>query len=100
MSEGPFGAPRPFAGASMNVRFTFNQAIQYTDLEIEQRLRRNGFPRADVQVEESKRDSRTRVTVLTNSEQFTFALIERLVGQVSNQVDGTISKDKIDVFCT
>lgn len=100
MSNGPFGGPRPFAAASMNVRFTFNQPIDPTDAEIEQRLRRNGFSRADVQIEESETDSRTQVRVITNEEQFTYSMIERLVGQVRNEVDSQITGDMIDVFCT
>lgn len=98
--NGPFGGPRPFAGASMNVSFTFGKSIDPTDSEIEQRLRRNGFPRADVQVEDSRSDSRTQVRVITSEEQFSFSTLERLVAQVRDEVGMSINTTEIDVFCT
>jgi light-regulated signal transduction histidine kinase (bacteriophytochrome) len=98
--NGPFGGPRPFAGASMNVRFTFSQNIEETDVEIEQRLRRNGFTRADVEMESSKTDSRTQVRVITSEELFTYSEVRRLVEQVKAEVSQDIPDSRIDVFCT
>jgi hypothetical protein len=98
--NGPFGGPRPFAGASMNVRFTFSQNIEKTDVEIEQRLRRNGFTRADVEMEPSKADSRTQIRVVTGEELFAYSQVRRLVEQVKAEVSQDIPDSRIDVFCT
>lgn len=84
----------------MNVRFTFSQNIEETDVEIEQRLRRNGFTRADVEMESSKTDSRTQVRVITSEELFTYSEVRRLVEQVKAEVSQDIPDSRIDVFCT
>lgn len=84
----------------MNVRFTFSQNIEETDVEIEERLRRNGFTRADVEMESSKTDSRTQVRVMTSEELFTYSEVRRLVEQVKAEVSQDIPDNRIDVFCT
>jgi len=98
--NGPFGGPRPFAGASMNLRFTFSQNVENTDIEIEERLRTNGFSTADVEIESSKSDSRTQVRVITNREIFDYSGLKRLIEQVKAEVGQDIQDFRIDVFCT
>ena len=100
MPSGPFDGPRPFAGASLNISFVFPRGVGATDLELEQRLRRNGFSRADVQLEEAGTDSRVRVVVTTNEERMTHNAIMRIIGQVKRESDRSIPDDRIEVFCT
>lgn len=100
MPKGPFSGPRPFAGASLVVSFTYNNDVDKTDLEIEQRLRRNGFPRADVQKESMGSDTRTQVRVITNEERLSYSSVLRVVGQVRNEVEQDISENRIEFYCT
>lgn len=100
MPKGPFNGPRPFTTASMVVSFTFNKDPGFSDLEAEQRLRRNGISRADVQLEESQNDSRVQVRVITNEEEMTHQTMMRLIGQVKDMSKSRIPDTQIDVFCT
>ena len=100
MAQGPFNGPRPFVGSSLDVLFVFPREVGSTDLDIESRLRANGFNRADVTVEESGTDTRVQVTVKSNEEEMTFALLRRLVAQVKNESDSKIDDSDITVFCT
>lgn len=97
---GPFGGPRPFVGSSLDVLFVFPRNIRSSDLEIEQRLRRNGFSRADVTIEESSTDTRVQVTVKSNEEEMSFAMLRRVVGQVKDEADTQLDDSDITVFCT
>lgn len=100
MTEGPFGGPRPFTAASLNASFVINKGTDVSDLELEHRLRQNGFSRADVRIDDSNTDSRTKITVITNEEQITYQLIRRLVAQVKDEIDESVSDRNIDIFCT
>lgn len=100
MPEGPFGGPRPFVGASLIVQFESVSRLDTTSAEIEQRLRRNGFTRADVRIDEASMDSRTRIMVMTSEEQMSYAVLRRLVEQVKDEVNVNLSNEGVDVFCT
>lgn len=99
MTEGPFGGPRPFAGAELVVQFQTSKDVETPSVDIEQRLRRNGFSRADVRIDKSDADSRSQITVLISEEQLSYSVLRRLIEQVKSEADVRINDNAIDVFC-
>lgn len=100
MTEGPLGGPRPLTVASLNASFTFNAGADVDELALEDRLRNNGFTRANVRVDESDTDSRTKITVITEEEEISFQTVRRLVAQVKDEVDANINDRNVNIFCT
>ena len=99
MVRGPFNGPRPFVTSSITVEFIFSSDPGFTDVEVEQRLRNNGFARSDVKRSDSKPDSRVQVTVITSEEEMSYAGINRIIGQVRSEANVSISDRSISVFC-